>query len=134
MREEMFTAIDKIFEEINDYIGDRSFITMLDLDNFLESYCVNSMFDYGSLDAIFETDHPEEGQVGEYAYCIDIDEIDKMLDEPIERNCSIWDYIPEVLIQFELINKNNCELSEEGTYYPNDYFEWIIKVIYVDRL
>lgn len=134
MEEKINAVIYKIASEIGEYIGkeDNGWITdMLQLDNYICNYCSNSMFD-GGLDDIFRSNRPDEGEVGDYAYYVKEHIIDEMLNETVEYGCIDFDFIDEILVKFQLLSKNNCEVSEAGYYEFYDYSKWVIKVISVD--
>lgn len=121
--------VHEIKEDIDIYYKD-GIMDMITLDNILGEYCENSMFN-GGLGDIFDSYNPEEGEVGSYAYYVSEDRINGMLNESIDYNSIDYDNVYEVLVEYRLINKNNCEVSEDDYY---DYSKWIIKVVYVGLL
>ena len=131
MEEKINIEIEKIIDEIkNDVEGQQirnGHITMLSLDNILEKYCTNSMFDSGLQD-IFSNDYPDESEEGSYVYYVGKKLIEQkfgidLIDEGIDL-----DSIRDILITFNLVNKNNVEDEEGKSYDFEDYCKWDIVV------
>ncbi|MEG1008533.1 MAG: hypothetical protein RSF67_01705 [Clostridia bacterium] len=131
MIDKINSEIEKIANEIKDDVEwkqtKNGCLTMLTLDNIVEKYCSNSMFDSG-LEDIFSGNYPDENEKGSYVYYVKEKLIEQEVGIDIYDEGIDPDDISNVIITFDLINKNNIEVEDRKSYDYYDYCKWNVVV------